>query len=52
MDNYDIYVIGKLLQFLIEKDCEAVEDCGKCYERCGDCPKNLIQQFLTRNDIK
>ncbi len=52
MDNYDIYVIGKLLQFFVEKNCEAEGDCGKCYMLCDNCPKSLIQEFLTRNDIK
>jgi len=52
MDNYDIYVIGKLLSFLVEKQCENNENCQKCYELCGDCPKSLIGEFLNRNDIK
>lgn len=51
MDNYDIYIIGKLLSFLVEKQCEN-ETCPKCYESLGDCPKNLIGEFLNRNDIK
>jgi hypothetical protein len=51
MDNYDIYVIGKILNFLVEKQCDN-EQCPKCYEICGDCPKNLIGEFLNRNNIK
>ena len=51
MDNYDIYIVGKLLNFLIEKQCKN-EDCPKCYELCGDCPKYLIEEFLHRNNIK
>ena len=51
MDNYDIYVIGKILNFLVEKQCDS-EQCPKCYEICGNCPKDLIEEFLDRNNIK
>lgn len=51
MDNYDIYIVGKLLSFLVEKQCNN-EDCPKCYELCGDCPKELIKELLDRNNIK
>lgn len=52
MDNYDIYLVGKLLQFFVEKNCDDADDCEKCYELCSDCPKSLIQEFLKRNNIK
>ena len=54
-DNYDIYVVGKLLKFLVEKQCKDAcehEDCPECYALCGDCPKDLIKDFLIRNNIK
>jgi hypothetical protein len=51
MDNYDIYIVGKLLSFLVEKQCKN-EDCPKCYESFGDCPKYLIKDLLNRNNIE
>lgn len=50
MDSADIYMVIKLLQYLVEKNCTS-PNCRDCYQFCDDCPLSMIKELMKRNNI-